>query len=139
MKKYLTTLFLLLTACTPSMWQMKTDCKLSNDELFKKITAVLLQERFIIKASEEKLGYLQAESLPEYVPAFGLKETHYWTFQSINGTITASASWATQGGQSSSVTYMNDGTAAKIKWYWNVRNALESLCGNKLTFIEIAN
>ncbi len=33
--------------------------------------------------------------------------------------------------------YFNDDTPKNITWYWNVRNRVEELCGNKIIFHKI--
>lgn len=121
---------------------MKTDCDLPTDELLKRISMVMVDENMNITMNDAKLGYLRAETLPDHSVWTGMDEVRYWTFQVVDGKVTASAKFtytqknafgATTGGTEN---YVNDEYPKDYTWYWNVRNSLEKLCGNKLVFIE---
>jgi len=132
-----------LSSCGTTMYQLKTDCsKVTVEELFKSITALLIEEDFIVKQSDLKLGYLQAETMPEFNVWLGMNEIRVWSFQDVNGKIKATAKvvytkkniyGSTTGG---SVTYYNDDAHEDWTWYWNIRNGLERICGNKIVIVK---
>ncbi len=142
MKKALIFAVLLFASCGTTIKQMKTDCNLSADELLKRVAMVMVDENMNITMNDAKLGYLRAETLPDHSVWTGMDEVRYWTFQVVDGKVTASAKFtytqknafgATTGGTEK---YVDDGYPKDYTWYWSVRNALEKLCGNKLVFIE---
>jgi hypothetical protein len=144
MKKYFLIIALLisLTSCATTVWQLKTDCNSNTEDLFKKITIILMQENFLIKVNDPKIGYLQAETVPSFSIWTGTNETRYWIFQVQDNKVTAQAKvvyiqqnifGATTGGTE---TYYNDEAHSDWTWYWSVRNELEKICGNKIIFIE---
>jgi hypothetical protein len=135
-------LMLLLSSCGTTVWQMKTKCDVPTKEMFKKISIVFMQENFLIKENDAEMGYLLAETTPEHDPWFGGTNVRIWMFQAQGDIITAQARsarttsnvyGATTGG---SVTYINDEFSEDLTWYWNVRNKLEDICGNKIQFIK---
>ena len=134
---------IIMSSCGTTVWQMKTDCNASPEELFKKIAVVLMQENFLIKANDIQLGYLQAESVPEFNPWLG-EVTKYWVFQIQNyqsspltiNKVTARAYIVYKMTNASGQVYFHDDSDPKTTWYWSVRNGLENICANKIVFIE---
>jgi hypothetical protein len=135
-------LFMLLTSCGTTVWQLQTECNATTEDLFRKISVILMQENFIIKANDPKSGYLQAETAPSYNIWLGTNEIRYWQFQVIDNKVVAQAKvvnvqqnlfGATTG---SSEHYFNDDAHSDWTWYWNVRNELEKLCGHKIIFVK---
>ena len=144
MKKYFLIIALLisLTSCATTVWQLKTDCNSNTEDLFKKISIILMQENFLIKANDSKIGYLQAETVPSLNAWTGMIETRYWIFQVQDSKVTAQAKvvYTKQNvfGATTEGTeiYYNDEVHSDWTWYWSIRNELEKICGNKIIFIE---
>ncbi len=129
----------ILISCGTTVYQLKSNCDaISTDELFKSITSLLIDEDFIIKQQDSKLGYLQAETMPKFNFWLGMTEVRVWVFQHVNGKIKASAkvvytkSNAFGGTTGGSVTYYNDDASEDWTWYWNIRNGLERICQSKI-------
>ena len=147
MKKFLLlisiTCFLALSSCGTTVYQIKTDCqKASTEDLFKSITTLLLQEGFLIKQNDAKIGFIQAESIPNINFWTGFNETRMWIFQNNGGKVIAYAKvvmtkqnifGASTGGAE---VYYNDKAHQDWTWYWTVRNGLEKICGEKIEIIE---
>lgn len=144
MKKFM---FLLLAtvlcSCGHTVYQLNTDCdRVSAEELFQSITTLLMQENFLIKQNDIKLGYLQAETVPDFNVWVGQTETRIWVFQYIKGKIVASAKVVYQGQNafgsptSSSQIYYGDKTHSDWTWYWTIRRGIETICGNKIIIKE---
>lgn len=136
MKFFLIALFFLI-GCS-SVQQLQTDCDMQMEELFDDLTAVLLEKGFEIKTINLKLGYLQAET-PESYEAFQGNQKKVWIFKyNNNGIVTASAkiigssSNAYGGNKTSYTTHYGESSHSSHKWYWDVRNNLEKLCGGKI-------
>lgn len=134
---------LILTSCGTTVYQLQTKCdKTTPEELFKSISTLLMQQNFIIKQSDMKLGYLQAETMPSFSVWTGMDETRVWVFQYVQGKIIASAKQVltkkNMFGQTESgaETYYNDNVHSDWSWYWDVRNGLENLCGDKIVITE---
>ena len=145
-----------LSSCGTTMYQLNNNCNLSSEELFPRISQILINEGFIIKTNDAKNGYLQAETIPKFNIWIGMSEVRYWIIQKneqngISATSNQPAKpnliayakvvytqtnifGASTGGAE---TYYNDKTSKDWQWYWNVRNALENLCGDKIKIIEI--
>ena len=136
-------IFLLLSSCGTTVWQMQTNCEINTEELFKQISVALFQENFIIKESNISLGYLQAESSPR-LGGYLNKESviRYWIFQVHNGKLIAKAKEVLtlydDNGVISNIRekYYNDDTSYKDTWYWKVRNELGKICMNRVYFFE---
>ena len=135
-------------SCSNPKYQIQTECNLSIDDLFKSITTLLMQENFLIKQSDIRLGYLQAETIPEFDDAalmVGSSSQVYkiWVFQYKQGKIIATArsirTIKQNHLQDGSQIYYSDkiNKNKRTKWYWNIRNGLENLCGNKIVIAEI--
>ncbi|MEJ5244312.1 MAG: hypothetical protein WHV28_01235 [Bacteroidota bacterium] len=133
---------LLLNSCGTTVWQLKTDCNSNTEDLFKRISMILMQENFLIKQNDPKIGYLQAETTPNYSFWTGMNETRYWIIIVQDNKVTAQAKvvytqqnvfGATSGGTE---VYYNDKAHSDWTWYWNVRNELEKTCGSKIIFVE---
>ena len=137
-------LSLMLSCVTPNpVYQMKSPCaNVSSEELFNALTAVLVQENFVIKTIEIKIGYLYAEKAPEYNSYYSGTIIESWTIQHSENKITAIAKRRaivqSQYGPVASDGYYNDNTPKNITGYWNIRNAIEKICGDKL-IIEVKN
>lgn len=142
MKKLLFILmFSSLISCGTSIKQLNGDCNVNNEELFKKITSLLLQENFMIKQSDLKLGYLLAEM--EYYPnPRSNKNLLRWTFQLNEGKIIAYAKEVNYIQNEYGVInelfekYYSDETKSSSDWYWNIRNGLEKICNSKIIIID---
>ncbi len=144
------------SSCGTTVWQLKTDCNISNEDLFKQISQVLISEGFIIKSFDDKLGYLQAETQSKFNAWTGLNEIRYWIFQSPNTSSYSSVTSATNKSNKiiamakvvymqqnmfgattgGSEKYYNDDVNKDWTWYWNVRNSLVQICGNKILFVK---
>jgi hypothetical protein len=139
---------ILFSSCSSTtVYQLQTNCdKLTIEELFKSITNLLLKEDFIIKQSDLKSGILLAETIPVHnIWSEGdVIETRAWTFQFSRGKVIATAIVIIKEKNNygkttaTTVTYCNDLSKPDWKWYWNVRNGLEKLCGNKILIEEKA-
>lgn len=146
MKKFFLVILtsILLSSCSTTVYQLTSNCdKISSDELFKSISTLLIQENFSIKQSDMNLLYLRAETEPIVKASLmGMIETRIWTFQLVNGKIIATArqilvqknAFGNETG--SSEKYYNDKVHKSWGWYWNVRNGLENLCGDKIIIVE---
>lgn len=134
---------LCFSSCGTTVHKLTADCNVDNKVLFSKITAILLQENFMLKSQDIETGYLQAETVPEFSVWTGMSETRYWIFHvRNNNAVTAQAKvvysktnafGAATGGTTK---YYNDDVHKDWTWYWNVRNELESVCKNKIIFLE---
>jgi hypothetical protein len=132
-----------LTSCGTTVYQLNTDCaKVSTEDLFKSITTLMLQEGFLIKQNDSKLGFLQAETVPKFNIWTGMNEVRYWIFQENNHKIIAFAKviytqqnifGATTGGAEA---YYDDKAHQDWTWYWSIRNGLEKICGSKIIITE---
>ena len=134
---------LVLSSCSaPKMYQLTSSCKPTTEEVFRSLSTLCLAEGFSIKNSDVKLGYLQAETNPNFDVWSGAETQNTWTFQHDNSKIIATAkrrvvSKNAFGAVLYSVeVYANDSTAQEFKWYWNVRKGLEKVCGTSITIIE---
>ncbi|MBD1210697.1 MAG: hypothetical protein H9535_19890 [Ignavibacteria bacterium] len=120
---------------------MTTNCGVkSNAEILSSLSALCIREGMNMKVSDANIGFLQVESTPSTM--LGIRQTYVWQFNVKNGTVvgTAKALTETLNGfgmviGSSEVGY-NDKVHKDHKWYWNVRNSLESMCDGKLVFTE---
>jgi len=147
MKKYLFVSIMLvalltISSCGTTVWQLKTDCSPSTEEVINRITPILMEQNFLIKVNDPKTGLLQAETVPKFNFWMGMTEARYWIFQIVNNKVIAQAKiiymkqnifGATTGGTE---IYYNDEASKDWSWYWQVRNGLETICGNKIVFLE---
>lgn len=133
MKHILLPLLILLSSCSYSSYQLKTNCKVSNQVLFERLTGTLVNEGLQIKTVTG--NYLLAESNPES-GRYGIISTNVWIFTVQNDTITATAKEKHNTDGYLSEGTVTDGLKPEFTWYWNVRKELESICGNKVMLIE---
>ena len=140
MKHLLLSLLILLSSCSYSSYQLKTNCKVSNQVLFERLTGTLVNEGLQIKTVTG--NYLLAESLPAK-QWNGATTQVYWAFTASKDTITGTAKSisiyqnAFGAVLSTSETYFNDDAHRDWTWYWNVRNELENTCGDKVIIFEV--
>jgi len=135
----------LLSSCVAptTVYQLTTNCdKITCEELFSRISTLLVREGFLIKQSDTGIGYLQAESTPTYGAWSGTTETYYWIFKESHGKIIAIAKKVAieqnELGATRNVTetYFDDETDGDYTWYWTVRKGLEKICGEKIVIRE---
>ncbi len=129
--KYL--FLLLLTSCTVTTYQLRTPCKVSNSELFEKLTGVLVQEGLQIKTVTS--NYLQAETSPE-TNRYGQIETNIWAFTVKGDTVILRPSTVYVDKNYSKSYDVSVGLDRGNTWYWNVRNEIEKICDSKVLVIE---
>jgi hypothetical protein len=131
MQKYLVLLIVLLLSSCTTVWHIQTDCKVQSEEFMKNITTALISESYKIIQSDVKLGYLRGEAQK----TMGLNNNIQtaWSFQINQDKVIAFCTWTDDSNQ---LRYCNDDFDKDKGWYWNVRNSLEKLCGNKLIFIK---
>lgn len=137
------TITLSLNSCiTTKIHELQSNCdQITTDELFKSLTTLVLKENMIIKQSDAKLGYLQAETNPKRSPLSGETRSYAWVFQHSDGKIVAYAKvlYSSQNAfgatKESGEAYYGDDSSKEEKWYWNVRNGIEKLCGNKIIIV----
>lgn len=133
MKHLLLSLLILLSSCSYSSYQLKTNCKVSNQVLFERLTGTLVNEGLHIKTVTS--NYLLAESNKESV-GNGQQRVNRWIFTVQNDTVDVKASSTFSEGDFSTTSSFTGGMREDITWYWNVRKELESICGNKVMVIE---
>ncbi len=135
MKKILLSLFLTLAigGCSYSTFQYKASCKVSNQVLFERLTAILVNEGLQIKTVTG--NYLQAESSPQS-GRYGVISTNIWIVSVLGDTVTLKASTKHQLPDFENVGDVGDGTKADVTWYWNVRREVESICSSKIVVFE---
>jgi hypothetical protein len=130
MHKFLLLIVLLLSSCT-TVWHIQTDCRVQGEEFMKNITTALVSESYNIIQADVKLGYLRAEAQKTMYLNNNIHTV--WSFQINQDKIIAYCTW---NDDSNTINYCNDDFDKNREWYWNVRNSLEKLCGNKLIFIK---
>lgn len=131
-----------IPACmSSSRTQMTTNCaSKSNAELLSSLSALCVREGMNIKTSDANIGFLQAETSPSVI--MGIRQTYIWQFNVKNGSVVGSAKAFTETLNgfgavlgTAEMSY-NDKVHKDHKWYWNVRNTLETMCDGKLVFSE---
>ena len=119
------------TACTPH----------TTTELITALTSLVASEGMNVTLVNENVGLLQASS-PEHTSLLTGTSSNHWTFTIKDGRIDAYAKalfrTTNQYGAtvSSSEYFYSDKDDRDNKWYWNVRNGLQRLCGDSITFVE---
>ena len=142
--KYLLVLIttVLMNSCTPTVYQLETICEKDAVGSFKEIAKIMQKNGFAIYVSEVSLGSLIAgKQVVDGTSTFDWT----WTINFISGKLSAqykhtkkiltyyhqSAYYITK------VEYLNDETDLDDKDYWDVRNAIQSLCNSKIKWIEL--
>lgn len=131
--KLLIPLLALLVSCTSYTYRLQAPCKLSNQVLFERLTGVLVENGFQIKTVTG--NYLQAETSPQ-TGSYGINKVNVWVITVNNDTIIAKAKVKSSSDDWNSETERSDSEPKSETWYWNVRDGLEGICGNKLLLIE---
>lgn len=119
------------TACTPH----------TTTELITALTSLVASEGMSVTLVNENVGILQASS-PELTSILTGTSSNHWTFTVKDGRIDAYAKsiYKTTNKYgatvSSSEYFYSDKEDRDTKWYWNVRNGLQRLCGDSIAFVE---
>lgn len=126
-------LLLILTGCFAKYhYQLNTECKdLPKAEILNSLVTKLSSEGFTIKENNFGLDMIKAEIKTNKIKN---DNVFMWSFYYLNGTIIASAHSYNEFTQSSfdNITSYNDNTDKSIELYWNIRNELERICGQKI-------
>ncbi|MFH1051827.1 MAG: hypothetical protein V1779_12975 [bacterium] len=145
MRKILILSFLFLLSCVAQktvIYQLNTKCNKPVEEVFKSVTGLLVLENLNIDHSDVNIGYISASTTPNRNYKTGYLDKRQWLIQFKDGKITAQAKVSMVQENAFGATiltkevYYNDQADQEMSWYWNVRNALESLCDNKIEIIE---
>jgi hypothetical protein len=133
----------MMIGCAQRPIKLVTPCTTqSTSDLIAALTALVVSEGMNISLVNEKVGILQASTAEEHSIWTGATTSNHWTFTVRDGKVEAIAKSLSVSKNafgatiSSSETYYNDKAHKDWKWYWNVRNGLEALCGSKVEFIE---
>jgi hypothetical protein len=130
-------LFLILVficSCATYVYKHNGECgNFTKTDIMSYFTTLLLQHGFIIKYSDEKIGYIHAETMPELSFMEG-NVYNNWDLQFINNKIILIAYQIKFAGTNNQFPlYYNDNIRESEIWYWEIRKAMEEYCGK--TFI----
>lgn len=136
---------LLLIGCTPTKWQMRAPCateEMTRSEIMENLVALVVQEEFNPTIINVEIGLLQTKTAETTSFWTGWSTTYHWNFSFSGDTIVGTAKSVVVSrnqygvAMGSSEEYYNDETDRDESWYWNVRNGIENMCGERIIFIE---
>jgi len=137
--RYLSILLLLLVSCTTIQHRMEVGCQKSGEEIISQATGVLMDEGFEIKTVGAT--YLTAATVPDYNFVSQCMENYWWSIRIKGSKILASAGKRlvkeNRFGKvlsNRTLTY-GDELSKNQGWYWNVRQELEALCGQRVVVL----
>jgi hypothetical protein len=130
---------LMIVGCAQRPIKLVTPCtSQSTSDLIAALTALVVSEGMNVTLVNEKVGILQASSAEDRSIWTGATTSNHWTFTVREGKVEPIAKSLTQTKNafgatlSSSETYYTDKADQDWKWYWNVRNGLQTLCGSQV-------
>lgn len=127
-----------LVSCFP-IKNITGDCKADAESVFAAITPLLYEEKFEIKTSDAKNGFLLAEIPPMANTRTGNGTIKWvWRVTIRDGRVLAESKMVQQvnnvygAPQGTVETYADDDAGQDMQWYWKIRNKLQQMCGSAL-------